>query len=227
MKATKKLVASRRRGEKVVKLPEAGDARHPEGSIREALMKAALNLFTRRGYAATTVRELVEAAGVTKPVLYYHFGSKEGLFLALMRAHFDHLEAVVERHRRGKGRIRERLTALLGQGFAHVQGDLDFFRLMHAAYYGPPGGAPYFDFDSFHQRYHDLIAGFLEEGIARGEFRPGDTSDMAWIVLGTIEMAIEDQLCKQTSRIDGETLQRLLALVFDGLAAEKGKGKTS
>jgi hypothetical protein len=96
---------------------------------------------------------------------------------------------------------------------------------MHAVYFGPPGEAPYFDFDAYHQRYHDLITLFLEEGIERGEFRPGNAGDMAWIVLGTMEIAVEDQICCQASRIDRETLRRLLSLVFDGLAADNDKGK--
>jgi TetR/AcrR family transcriptional regulator len=197
----------------------------PEGHIREELMKAALKLFTWRGYAATTVRELVEAAGVTKPVLYYYFGSKEGLFLELMRTHFGRLEAVVDVYRKGQGSVRKRLAAMLDKGFCYVQQDRDFIRLMHSVYFGPPGEAPYFDFDAYHQRYHDLIAQFLEEGIEKGEFRPGNSGDMAWIVLGTVEIAIEDQICKQASRIDRETLQRLLNIVFDGLAADTEKGK--
>jgi len=192
-------------------------------------MKAALTLFTQRGYSATTVRELVEAAGVTKPALYYYFGSKEGLFLELMRTHFRRLEAVVDVYHQGKGSIRKRLTAMLDRGFLYVQQDLDFVRLMHAVYFGPPGEAPYFDFEAYHQRYHDLITRFLEEGIDRGEFKPGNAGDMAWIILGTVEIAIEDQICCQTCRIDRETLLRLLTLVFDGLTAnkkDKGKGKS-
>jgi AcrR family transcriptional regulator len=195
----------------------------PEGRIREGLMEAALRLFTQRGYSATTVRELVEAAGVTKPVLYYYFGSKEGLFLELMRTHFGRLEAVVDFYRKGEGSVRTRLTAMLYKGFAYVRQDLDFIRLMHAVYYGPPGGAPYFDFDAYHQRYHDLVAQLMAEGIERGEFRPGKAGDMAWIILGTVEIAIEDQLCCQASRIDRDTLNRLLDLVFDGLAADNNR----
>jgi TetR/AcrR family transcriptional regulator len=201
------------------------DSLKPESHIREELIRAALTLFTQRGYSATTVRELVEAAGVTKPVLYYYFGSKEGLFLELMRTHFGRLEAVVDVYRKGEGSVRKRLTAMLDKGFAYVQQDRDFIRLMHAVYFGPPGEAPYFDFDAYHQRYHDLITRFLEEGIERGEFRPGNAGDMAWIILGTVEIAIEDQICSQASRIDRETLQRLLSLVFDGLAADNDNGK--
>ena len=215
----------KRRGTRKVSVlkPMASDVK-PEGQHRERLMKAALTLFTQRGYSATTVREIVEAAGVTKPVLYYYFGSKEGLFLELMRTHFGRLEAVVDVYRKGEGSIRKRLTAMLDKGFAYVRQDLDFIRLMHAVYYGPSGEAPYFDFDAYHQRYHDLIARFMEEGIERGEFRPGNAGDMAWIILGTVEIAIEDQICRPASRIGRDTLKRLLNLVFDGLAADNDKG---
>jgi AcrR family transcriptional regulator len=49
---------------------------------RERLLAAALELFARSGFAATTVEELVTFAGVTPPVLYHHFGTKAGLYVA-------------------------------------------------------------------------------------------------------------------------------------------------
>ena len=202
---------------------KTGKPPKPERRIREELMKAALRQFTWRGYAATTVRELVEEAGVTKPVLYYYFGNKEGLFLELMRTHFGRLEAMVDRHRQQRGGVREQLTAMLDEGFSFARENRDFFRLLHAVYFGPPGEAPFFDFDAYHQRYHDLIAELLAEGITRGQFRRVNAGDMAWIILGTMEMAIEDQICNQTSRIDRETLGRLLDLIFDGLSDDRGK----
>jgi TetR/AcrR family transcriptional regulator len=198
----------------------------PEGPIREELMRAALKLFTQRGYSATTVRELVKEAGVTKPALYYHFGSKERLFLELMRTHFNRIEALFDTYPEGEGDVRNRLMAFLDRSFLHVQQNRDFIRLMHAVYFGPPGEAPCFDFDAYHHRFHDRIARFLEAGIESGEFRSGNAGDMAWIILGTMEIAIEDQICNRVSRIDRETFRRLLNLVFDGLAAgtEKRKG---
>ncbi|MEW6333413.1 MAG: TetR/AcrR family transcriptional regulator, partial [Thermodesulfobacteriota bacterium] len=166
----------------------------------------------------------VAAAGVTKPVLYYYFGSKEGLFLELMRTHFGRLEAVADVYRSGAGGVRDRLTAMLDKGFVHIRQDRDFVRLMHAVYFGPPDDAPYFNFEAYHQRYHDLITRFIEEGIEKGEFRSGSAGDMAWIVLGTMEIAVEDQICRQAPRIDRETLRRLLNLVFDGFAAGRDRG---
>ncbi len=46
---------------------------------KKAILRVAARLFATRGFEATSVREIVEAAGVTKPTLYYYFGSKEGL----------------------------------------------------------------------------------------------------------------------------------------------------
>jgi AcrR family transcriptional regulator len=54
------------------------------GEMVSHIARVAARLFADRGYDATSVREIVEAAGVTKPTLYYHFGSKQGLAEALL-----------------------------------------------------------------------------------------------------------------------------------------------
>jgi len=47
---------------------------------REAIVKAVLPLFARKGFANTTTRELAEAAGVSEALIYKHFPSKESLY---------------------------------------------------------------------------------------------------------------------------------------------------
>ncbi|UZX04905.1 TetR/AcrR family transcriptional regulator [Arthrobacter sp. CDRTa11] len=49
---------------------------------RAALMRAAVELVAQRGTAAVPVSEIAEAAGVTRPVIYQHFGDRESLLLA-------------------------------------------------------------------------------------------------------------------------------------------------
>lgn len=61
----------------------AGVGIAPEGA-KERLMASAIDLFCEKGYHATSVREIVERAGVTKPVLYYYFKNKDGLFSSLI-----------------------------------------------------------------------------------------------------------------------------------------------
>ena len=45
-----------------------------------AIVKAALPLFARKGFAETTTKDLAKAAGVSEPLLYKHFPSKEALY---------------------------------------------------------------------------------------------------------------------------------------------------
>jgi len=51
---------------------------------RDQLFAVALELFAKRGYRATTMDDIAEAAGVTKPLVYQHFSSKRALYLELV-----------------------------------------------------------------------------------------------------------------------------------------------
>ncbi len=51
---------------------------------RRQLFEVALGLFAEHGYAATTMDDIAEQAGVTKPLVYQHFESKRALYLELM-----------------------------------------------------------------------------------------------------------------------------------------------
>ena len=50
---------------------------------RKHILDAALRLFSERGFARTSVRDIAEAAGITDAAIYYHFASKRDLFEAL------------------------------------------------------------------------------------------------------------------------------------------------
>lgn len=52
---------------------------------RQQLVEVATRLFARTGYDATTTAAIADAAGVTEPILYRHFKSKQDLFVAIVR----------------------------------------------------------------------------------------------------------------------------------------------
>jgi len=101
------------------------------------IASTAARLFAERGYDATSVREIVEAAGVTKPTLYYHFRSKEGLAQALVS---DPLNALAETIRRIDRETADPLVAL--ERVLDVQLDFcrenpDRARFIFALIFGP------------------------------------------------------------------------------------------
>jgi TetR/AcrR family transcriptional regulator len=187
-----------------------------EAAVRGRLLGAALELFTSRGYAATTVREIVAAAGVTKPVLYYYFGSKEGIYLELMRTAFAQFEPILDDCRHRQGSVTARLRELCDRIYLLFVEELNVARLMYAIYYGPAQGAPFFDFEAYHLKLHDLLKDTVTDGIRTGELAERNATDMGWVLLGTLNVVLEEQLCQHEPRIGREGLARLLNLIFEG-----------
>lgn len=117
-------------------------ADHGDSVVRGRLLAAATELFTIKGYAATSVREIVEAAGVSKPVLYYWFGNKEGIYLELMTEPFGRFTALLEECLGTAGSPCGRLVDLLDRTLMLVRENLGGTRLMYSIYYGPPRALP-------------------------------------------------------------------------------------
>lgn len=72
-------------------------ARLPAARRRSQLLEVALPLFAERGYDGTSMAELAEAAGVTKPVLYQHFRSKRDLYVELLEEVCRSLQEQIEK----------------------------------------------------------------------------------------------------------------------------------
>ncbi|MET0693468.1 MAG: TetR/AcrR family transcriptional regulator [Propionibacteriaceae bacterium] len=68
----------------------------PRDQRRAQLLDAANDVFTTKGYHAAAMDDIADAAGVSKPVLYQHFGSKLELYLDLLDLSCDRLVEVVE-----------------------------------------------------------------------------------------------------------------------------------
>ncbi len=199
---------------------EAGD---PE--VRLRLLASATELFNRKGYAATTVREIVAAAGVTKPVLYYYFRNKEGIFVDLMREALSQFDALLDVSGREGGSARARVKILAERTLSLFDAHIDVARLIYSIYYGPPQGAPAFDMDAYHLRFQEVVLRMVEDGLRRGEFRKGNAEDMAWAIIGAVNMAMELHLCHPERAFGRDALERVLDIVFAGMVADGAGGR--
>lgn len=188
--------------------------------MKEKIIRSAIQLFTKKGYAATSVREIVEASGVSKPVLYYYFKNKEELYLQIMHEAGAQHTALVEEISAMPGTARERLGRLFDRTMRLFIAHIDIVRVLHSIHYGPPQGAPEFDHHSFHNKFRELVTQLVAEGIAGGELRKGNIADYTWIFTGLINICFETNLCHPEIAPKPEDLQRMLGTVWDGLAAK-------
>ncbi len=80
---------------------------------RETILSSAAQLFALRGYSATSMKEVAEAAGVSKASLYHYYRDKYDLLVNIAEGHVSRLEAVVEQVQQEDLGPQERLTRLI------------------------------------------------------------------------------------------------------------------
>lgn len=107
-----------------------GRIRLPRSERRAQLLLAAQEVFVSRGYHATSMDDIADRAGVSKPVLYQHFASKLELYLALLDGRATEL---VERIREALDRSednKERVNEAMRVYFDFVDAQGEAFRLV-------------------------------------------------------------------------------------------------
>jgi AcrR family transcriptional regulator len=194
-----------------------------EHAVRERLLSAALDIFNERGYASTSVREIVEAAGVSKPALYYYFGSKEGIYTELMTKPFEVLEKILVETAHEKLSSRERVLKLYEGIFLLFMKNLKAARLMYSIYYGPPQGAPFIDFEGYHLKIREVTELIVKDGIKSDELRKVNSDTFTCVLIGALNFVLEEQLCHRSPMVDRKGLSAMLAFIFDGVTPSKSK----
>lgn len=190
-------------------------------SSRYRLLEAGIALFAEKGYANTSVREIVARAGVTKPVLYYYFQSKDGMFRTILDWAAEQQEIMLSEVLEAPGTVLDRLIYLYMRVYQGVLEHQNLFKMIHNLIFGPPQGVPDYDFNEYHRRMVNAIKTIYTEGLALGEVKEADPEEVAILALGLIDFCLHmDQVHPES--LDPKRPERLLRLVFQGL----NEGKT-
>ncbi len=139
---------------------------------RQRLLRAALRQFARRGYAATSVRAIVTEARVTKPVLYYHFGSKSGLYKALVETAQEERLRLMEAAVAPGRPLAQKLEAMLVALFDYARSHAELLRLAFAtAFASREEVPPEARCTRQGRRNFEFVRDLLAEAQAAGELR--------------------------------------------------------
>lgn len=140
--------------------------------VRERILEQALHIFAATGYAGASMQEISEAAGVTKPTLYYYFGSKAGLYRAIVESAFDQrLEGLRQAAARTAGQgIDATLHALMDAVLDFGRRHQELMRICYATAFAKPREIPS-EIRPFElaQRNFDFVLGLIAAAVERGE----------------------------------------------------------
>ena len=158
---------------------------HRADATRERLLDAALDVFARKGYHAAGVEDIVEASGSSKGGFYFHFPSKQEIFLALcdqlaVRL-LNSVAQAASQQPTAAARIDAALTDLLETLTRRQR--LARILLAEVGHLGP-GLDP--RLLGVHQRFATAIRSYLDDAVAEGAIPPQDTDMAAWVWLGAL-----------------------------------------
>jgi TetR/AcrR family transcriptional regulator len=193
-------------------------------SARIRVLIAATQLFTQRGYAATSVREIVESAGVTKPILYYYFGNKEGIYLEILNGLLRQFKQLIADVRKLEGTPRQNILnfgTLFYRGFKEHLAEA---RLFHSIYYGPQQGAPHFEYELLYQEFVKVVKALVAQAVQMGEYSVRQSELLVWTIMAAINFANESQLIKNNHKIGEAGLESMLKMVLQGASSAEAAG---
>ena len=96
---------------------------------REQLLDVGRTLFAERGFEATSIEELAARAGVSKPVVYEHFGGKEGLYAVVVDREMQSLTHRISSALTG-GHPREMVEQAALALLIYIEDEADGFRVL-------------------------------------------------------------------------------------------------
>jgi AcrR family transcriptional regulator len=151
---------------------------------RANILNAAQSLFAQNGYDATGVADICQEAGVSKGSFYYHFPSKQALFLELLDEWLSGLDVQLNLLRQNDQSAPDSLIAMTSvlplvfqSAGNHLQMFLEFWiQASRDATIWEATIAPY-------HRYQTLFASLIEEGITEGSLEPVDTQITAQVIV--------------------------------------------
>lgn len=159
-------------------------------TTRDDILAAALTLFAGRGYDAVGVAEIVDDAGITKPTLYHHFGSKQGLLEAIVDGEGSLLLAALEEAASYAGDLPLTLERVVRAEFDFAVRHRSFVRMLLALWFAPVDSEGYLRAERLHVRRHEILAAlFRAAAVHHGNLR-GRQQTYAATFLGMVNTYI-------------------------------------
>jgi len=191
-------------------------------SLEKKIVTAAESLFAQKGFAATGMRAIAQAAGVSIGAIYHHFKSKDDILLAIIREEIEELQGFLEELKAQGLSVAEITRRLVERHFQRLRDHRQLMQVVQREWFAPSSGLrrklPQFFRDTV-----SLIQGLLEEGLAAGQIRPCNPVVAAHaiigIVMGITPRSLEgDEVAEEIQAHGPEEITRLLTswLVGEG-----------
>lgn len=186
----------------------------------EQILDSAQRLFVNKSYDDITMAGIAEEANVTKGAIYYHFNSKEELFLCMMERYLEKLQKKLEAPIEHPGTARERLAFLTALYFDLPFAEQRVVQLVRRESNRFEEEIREKLIEAYQKALPNLIETIIREGMASGEVLAGDSRLLTWHYIAIVETSLTNYARQQFE--DGCALASYLTNVFlDGAGSHQ------
>ena len=185
---------------------------------RQCILDQAQRLFFAHGYHGVSIRDIVQACGLSNAALYYHFGSKQHVFVEVIKEFVAMVAQHVREAGAGSGSCREQLSRMAEafaqfiwksrSGLQTLLRDLtecDSEEIQHLL-------------PSVAGQIPSLFATVLEEGIAAGEIRAMDAHHVGFLLLGMINSLTARRMHEVVVEPLAKDIDLVISILFEGIS---------
>lgn len=187
-------------------------------ATKEIIFAAAARLFADKGFNGVSMREISEQSNVSKPTIYYYFGSKEGIYHQLVDTGIAHIYAILEEASRLPIAAKEKLIHLTKRIFIQTREHPDyikFFLNMSVV----SGDSLLLEKCRKHaDESGNIFVRLIRDGVKSGEFGAGvDPEITADIIGGVLHHFVWKQLASKKKILSDQLAENIIELLFKGL----------
>lgn len=189
-----------------------------EQTTKYKIFMAAAKLFSKRGYNGVSIREICEDTGLSKPTIYYYFGSKEGIYKALVDYGVSIGENQTQVILKKNVPIKQKLIELLQSAFRNTLDFPEFVKFFQNLFIVDEKLDFLDDVIHMANERRQRVAELIHEGIKKGEF--GSSADpqlVSDVLIGTATHFIWKQLTSNKKILTDQLAVDIIEFLFKGL----------
>ena len=190
-----------------------------EQDVRDQILLAATAVFAEKGFAKTSMNDIVRASGLSKGGVYWHYKSKNELINAIFSKFFAGQETILQTVLSGPGNATERLLQLaqlagadLEATFTQFPAPMEFYALAARE------DELRTQLRTFYQTYLNIFGQLVQEGIENGEWKPVSVQETAVTLISLMEGVILLWNIYPEDVDMGRQMETAVQLILDGLA---------
>lgn len=184
--------------------------------MKNKIKKAAINLFYKKGYFATSMSTIAKATGIRKSSIYHHYSTKEDILLDIFRTTMSDLQDTLQKRLGEATGAKERIKAVIYcHVIFHVQRQKE--AIIAESELRGLTARNYKEIIQMRDDYEKLLQDVLEEGVAEGIFAESDIKVISYVILSMCTAVCT--WFKKSGRLSKEAVADIYAdFILKGLA---------